>query len=185
MSEALVERLRNADTNSQQRAWGSRIFGEAADRIEALEREVKELRAEAKEHKRLKNELVLKAYPAMDAIDEIAERFRSAVHFVRNNAMNMDRDYPEICHAEEVFSRARAALSGSSSGWRTMEDAPKDRTRIILAWSKPENLPPHIELGYWSDGKASWVNTYGNSFSGEPNLWFLPPLPAAPQQGGE
>lgn len=85
---------------------------------EKLQREVKELRAEAKEHKRLKNELVLKAYPAMDAIDEIAEGFRSAVHFVRNNAMNMDRDYPEICHAEEVFSRARAALSGSCSGWR-------------------------------------------------------------------
>lgn len=85
---------------------------------EKLQREVKELRAEAKEHKRLKNELVLKAYPAMDAIDEIAEGFRSAVHFVRNNAMNMDRDYPEICHAEEVFSRARAALAGSGSGWR-------------------------------------------------------------------
>ena len=88
-----------------------------ADRIEVLEREVKELRAEAKGHKRLKNELVLKAYPAMDAIDEIAEGFRSAVHFVRNNAMNMERDYPEICHAEEVFSRARAALSGPNSGW--------------------------------------------------------------------
>lgn len=77
-----------------------------------LECQIAELRAEVAEHKRLKNQLVLKAYPAMDAIDEIAEGFRSAVHFVRNNAMNMERDYPEICHAEEVFSRVRAALAG-------------------------------------------------------------------------
>lgn len=34
----LIERLRHADTHSQQRVLGSRIFGEAADRIEALER---------------------------------------------------------------------------------------------------------------------------------------------------
>ena len=37
MSEALVERLREADTYSQQRVLRSRIFGEAADRIEAIE----------------------------------------------------------------------------------------------------------------------------------------------------
>lgn len=36
-SADLVERLRDADANSQQRVLGSRIFGEAADRIEALE----------------------------------------------------------------------------------------------------------------------------------------------------
>lgn len=81
-------------------------------RADIAERQIAELRAEVAEHKRLKNQLVLKAYPAMDAIDEIAEGFRSAVHFVRNNAMNMERDYPEICHAEEVFSRVRAALAG-------------------------------------------------------------------------
>lgn len=80
-------------------------------RADIAERQIAELRAEVAEHKRLKNQLVLKAYPAMDAIDEIAEGFRSAVHFVRNNAMNMERDYPEICHAEEVFSRVRAALA--------------------------------------------------------------------------
>lgn len=79
-----------------------------------LERQLAEARAEVAEHKRLKNQLVLKAYPAMDAIDEMAEGFRSAVHFVRNNAMNMERDYPEICQAEEIFSRARAALETSN-----------------------------------------------------------------------
>lgn len=35
----LVERLRHADVHSQQRVLGSRIFGEAADRIAELEKE--------------------------------------------------------------------------------------------------------------------------------------------------
>lgn len=34
----LVERLRDADRGSQQRVFGSRIFGEAADEIERLRR---------------------------------------------------------------------------------------------------------------------------------------------------
>lgn len=37
MTDDLKARLRDADRNSQQRVLGSRIFGEAADRIEALE----------------------------------------------------------------------------------------------------------------------------------------------------
>ncbi len=68
------------------------------------------LRKQVSEHKRLKNQLVLKAYPAMDAIEEIAPGFKSAVHFVRNVAMDMERDYPEICQAEKVFARTLAAL---------------------------------------------------------------------------
>lgn len=77
-----------------------------------------------------------------------------------------------------------AALQSSAEagGWRPMDSAPKDRTRIILAWLKPRSLPPHIELGYWSEGKATWVNTYGHAFSGAPDIWYLPPCPitAAP-----
>jgi hypothetical protein len=46
-SADLVERLRHADTHSQQRVMGSRIFGEAADLIAALERQLAEARAEA------------------------------------------------------------------------------------------------------------------------------------------
>ena len=37
-TDGLVERLRDADRGSVQRSLGSRIFGEAADRIEALQR---------------------------------------------------------------------------------------------------------------------------------------------------
>ena len=47
MNDELVERLRDADRNSVQRMNGSRIFDEAADRIEALT-----ARAEARESER-------------------------------------------------------------------------------------------------------------------------------------
>lgn len=46
MSDDLVKRLRDADQHSQQRILGSRIFGEAADRITALEAENERLRNE-------------------------------------------------------------------------------------------------------------------------------------------
>lgn len=49
MVETLIERLRAADANSQQRVLGSGIFGEAADRLEANEREKEELRKERDE----------------------------------------------------------------------------------------------------------------------------------------
>jgi hypothetical protein len=75
---------------------------------------------------------------------------------------------------------AENALLREREGWLPIETAPKDKTRVILAWTTPENLPPHIELGYWSDIKASWVNTYGNPFSGSPDIWFTPPFPASP-----
>lgn len=39
----LVERLREADGNSQQRFWGSRIFGEAADELDRMRRELNRL----------------------------------------------------------------------------------------------------------------------------------------------
>lgn len=53
MAGELVERLRHADTHSQQRFLGSRIFGEAADRIESLEREIATLRAERDEARKV------------------------------------------------------------------------------------------------------------------------------------
>lgn len=125
MSEAperiWLQSAEDAKHQCEGRMWcADKVWPENADqrepteylRADIAERQIAELRAEVAEHKRLKNQLVLKAYPAMDAIDEIAEGFRSAVHFVRNNAMNIERDYPEICHAEEVFSRVRAALAG-------------------------------------------------------------------------
>lgn len=40
----IVERLRHADIHSQQRVWGSRIFGEAADCIESLRAELAKAR---------------------------------------------------------------------------------------------------------------------------------------------
>ena len=42
MGDDLVNRLRHADASSMQKALGSGIFGEAADRIEAAEAALKE-----------------------------------------------------------------------------------------------------------------------------------------------
>lgn len=47
----LVERLREANANSTQRCLGSGIFGEAADRIEQLERENAALVADARRYR--------------------------------------------------------------------------------------------------------------------------------------
>lgn len=149
-----------------------------ADRIEALERENAELRAEVAEHKRLKNQLVLKAYPAMDAIDEMAEGFRSAVHFVRNNAMDMERDYPEICHAEEVFSRVRAALSGSGAGWRDMESAPKDWADVLLYVPNLNSDWRNVCEGYFDAENVTWRSPMFGEIA--PTHWM--PLPSAPDR---
>ena len=43
----LVSELRHADQHSQQRVWGSRIFGEAADALDAMARELAEAREES------------------------------------------------------------------------------------------------------------------------------------------
>lgn len=45
----LVERLRHADQHSPQRVFGSRIFGDAADAIEALSRDLAKARAGERE----------------------------------------------------------------------------------------------------------------------------------------
>lgn len=78
-----------------------------------------------------------------------------------------------------VDTAIRWMRSALSQGWQTMNSAPKDRTRKVLAWRETEALSAHIELGYWSDSKVAWVNTYGHAFSSSPDLWFLPPIPFA------
>lgn len=46
-SSELVERLREADRDSVQRCLGSRIFGEAADALDAKDRAIERLRDKA------------------------------------------------------------------------------------------------------------------------------------------
>lgn len=59
--------------------------------------------------------------------------------------------------------------------WEPIETAPKDRQRILLCWKAFGGVKAHIELGYWSDAKKAWCNTYGHEFSGDADYWFPPP----------
>lgn len=76
MSDDLVKRLRDADENSQQRVLGSRIFCEAAARIEELEAENARLRdclTGIEEYWNGGNE------SAVDAAEEMRDRARAAL----------------------------------------------------------------------------------------------------------
>lgn len=80
---------------------------------------------------------------------------------------------------------AQDAPSASLAGWWTMDSAPKDGTRILLAWAPYSGISEHVELGKWKHG-LGWCNTYGKPFSGEVDAWApLAPfsLPASPEQG--
>lgn len=90
------------------------------DRLAAV---VAEAQAERDEHLRLKNKLVLDAYRALDAVDAIRDGFRSAVHFVRNNAMNMERDYPEIVAAETALKSTLSARAWQEKHGEARTDA--------------------------------------------------------------
>lgn len=67
----------------------------------------------------LESAAALEATASPVVTDAMVEGFRSAVHFVRNNAMNMERDYPEIIEAEAAFALS-AALTAPPA--RTLDE---------------------------------------------------------------
>jgi hypothetical protein len=64
-------------------------------------------------------------------------------------------------------------------GWLAISDEARSGERILLLWAPIGGLKEHIELGWWSSAKGTWTNTYGKSFSGEPDAW-APLAPFAP-----
>lgn len=85
---------------------------------------------------------------------------------------------------DDTRRRILSALSTSAEqveGWKPIDTALKDRTRRLLLWLPAPGLGEHIELGYWSEAKGSWVNTYGNSYGdAQPDMWApTPSLTAA------
>jgi len=84
-----------------------------------------------------------------------------------------------------AWDRLAALSDAPGEGWRSMDSAPKDGTRILLAWKPVGGLSEHVELGKWKS-RQGWSNTYGHAFSGEPDAWApLAPfaLPAASPTG--
>ena len=67
-------------------------------------------------------------------------------------------------------------------GWREIETAPKDGTRILLCWKAFSGVSEHVELGKWKspngDFVGGWCNTYGHAFNGTPDYYM--PLPTPP-----
>ena len=102
------KREKRSGEEAGQRFLAQRIATLTAE-VARLAAVVAEAQAERDEHLRLKNKLVLDAYRALDSVDAIRDGFRSAVHFVRNNAMNMERDYPEIVAAETALESTLSA----------------------------------------------------------------------------
>lgn len=71
-----------------------------------------------------------------------------------------------------VAGEAAIRADWHTTGW----DRARNSGRILLVWSEFAGVREHIELGWYSDSKAAWVNTYGHPFHGEPDGW-APLLP--------
>lgn len=65
--------------------------------------------------------------------------------------------------------------------WLPMDSAPKDGTRVLVAWKAFAGISEHVELGKWKQ-RDGWCNTYGKSFHGIPDYFMpLPALPLTPE----
>ena len=83
-----------------------------------------------------------------------------------------------IAALSQQLSEARAELKNR---WQRMDSAPRDGTRILLAWEPYSGISEHVELGKWKS-QNGWCNTYGKPFSGEPDAWAaLAPFSLSPE----
>lgn len=129
MSDTLVERLRRefADFGQRPRGFVNQDGPEAADRIETLEREVKEAekanRAMAQNGLDLANSWQSRALTAEAREARLREALRKAgvsfetirLTLIKNLEEPERSAFWEAVHARDAV---RAALSGSGSGWR-------------------------------------------------------------------
>ena len=88
--------------------------------------------------------------------------------FVHRLLRDIDRLLSERHRAEEAK-------------WLPMDSAPKDGTRVLVAWKAFAGISDHVELGKWKQ-RDGWCNTYGKSFHGIPDYFMpLPALPLTPE----
>lgn len=103
---------------------------------------------------------------------------------------------PDLAITPNEVRKARAALSvvhetAKGRDWQPIETAPRDGTRLILAWDDSTSLPMHWEVGRYRSGTgpgSGWCNTYSHSFGGDPTHWMRPAtsaLPSAKLGGGD
>jgi hypothetical protein len=152
-----------------------------ADRTEALEREVKEAekanRAMAQNGLDLANSWQSRAEAAETREARLSEALRTLLD-CPDIADNDHKD--EETHAAERV--ARAALSGSGSGWReiTEDDRPPNDVEVLMGcWESWPRNQWVVEYGLYGSTKGGWI--HGRMTHWLPSSY----LPAAPQQGGE
>lgn len=131
----LVERLRNADIHSQQRVLGSRIFGEAADEIARLQRELDEAReligARAIERAETRESL----FPVMSA------RIKAEREHARRQAFEEAAAY----HDDLAAQHAAAHQNIVSDHHERMERQHTRFAAAIRALSTPPRKPSEAE----------------------------------------
>lgn len=172
------------------------------------EREVKELRAERDSAREYGKEARIRENKAEDAriheqmLRHAAEADKARLSHALRPFADMadyldsetegfaDTDEFDLLYEDHLFHHfkvadfrdARAALSGSGSGWRTMDSAPE--TGFFLAWSP--DFPDMVscwkaEIFHQARKPGTPRHLSANHFT----LWRPLDLPAAPQQGGE
>ena len=73
--------------------------------------------------------------------------------------------------------RAKSSEAQNRAEWHTTGWVrARNSGRILLVWREFAGVREHVELGYYSDSKAAWVNTYDHPFHGDPDGW-APLLP--------
>jgi hypothetical protein len=94
--------------------------------------------------------------------------------------------------SSDPFEAMRAALTAALAHmWRPIEEAPKDRTRVLLYTN--ELTPPTIQAEWrpYDDqvGFGEWVDVWNNdpieTNVGPASFTHYMPLPAPPETGGE
>lgn len=66
------------------------------------------------------------------------------------------------------------ALASQSTGWRPIEEAPKDGTEILAAWRASQT----VSVAWWTDS-GWWDGESEGVFISSPTHWM--PIPSPPQ----
>jgi hypothetical protein len=95
-------------------------------------------------------------------------------------------EYPRAGDEEEIdrdgdssptFGHLRALLAADAGpGWRSMDDAPRDGTRVLL-FSPTKAFPGAVIVGWYGASGKAWFSEPG-MWQRAPVAWM--PLPAAP-----
>lgn len=210
--EQIIKFIYAPNSDNLTKAIRSRL----ADRIEALERENAALRDDDAKMQLLhrQEDQLIAAERKVAELEADKARLSEALRPFADMADYLDSETEGFADTDEFdllyedhlfhhfkvadFRAARAALSGSGSGWRAIETAPNEQEVLIAYWRWRNSMSPGtivvqsaMRTEFHGPGIWSWVvsdNKHGpfpirGWCDGDIVGWQ--PLPAAPQQGDE